>query len=726
MEAMQLNTPEAMREIQQKITQKYMDDNMDEIISRYMNEYMNEMLDSMPTEDDIEVHGDVQEDFMKKFAAHMEEEEADVHSDEHLSEVEKFAKRYNIKDQMIQVFIESNFDEFRAIFVTLESMTYNRQSIEEHVITKYPLRTSLFLFNYLYDKEYHAQLRQEFATHVIEGQSELIMEIVMKRQLEFMWDDEKQTEENEIYQEIFDEWFFNRLKKTADQVSEQDVEEGLNQFLRNYEISIDSLVATLLEYPDARTRQRVYANFYNDPSTLDSLKWDFLNSFLDYLEKEELENAYDWMELFFTYDSKHPLVERQKIKQEEFWLEKLNKIQNTPEEEFHYSSDCEKPFSSLLQKKFIGAMLSRWIVEMSLEFLDKQQRRIKVNSSQQVKGRSAKDWLNKVRQLVPITRYENGSQKRLEKLLMERCDDGTYKFEMADALSYLDNNADQFIEWLIELTPLQSWDWVQPKGIDRSIEYIDSLDLESKEAVVSSLLENTDKKDEWISTIIKKLFMPFVAKMTDRNSDSWYKLVTDPLGEDLASEKLMEMLAESASAPKMKEEPETVLDIDPEETPLLHAYLDYLSPTELAGMANFMSKIESNMGMNTRSILKLAEKVVFSFTEFFEGELDAMEEEILSYAQQLILQKFDFLTADLVQQEFDQPENIKAVREELEEGYKKEYAYDFFKVGLQSLVFRKKDANMEQQENQFRMFCRRRISDIIDQKAIEIKKDNLN
>ena len=60
---------------------------------------------------------------------------------------------------------------------------------------------------------------------------------------------------------------------------------------------------------------------------------------------------------------------------------------------------------------------------------------------------------------------------------------------------------------------------------------------------------------------------------------------------------------------------------------MLHAYLDYLSPTELAGMANFMSKIENNMGMNTRSILKLAEKVVFSFTEFFEGELDAMEKE---------------------------------------------------------------------------------------------------
>ena len=38
-------------------------------------------------------------------------------------------------------------------------------------------------------------------------------------------------------------------------------------------------------------------------------------------------------------------------------------------------------------------MLSRWIVEMSLEFLDKHKQKIKVNSAQKVKGRSAKDWL---------------------------------------------------------------------------------------------------------------------------------------------------------------------------------------------------------------------------------------------------------------------------------------------------------------------------------------------
>ena len=59
-------------------------------------------------------------------------------------------------------------------------------------------------------------------------------------------------------------------------------------------------------------------------------------------------------------------------------------------------------------------------------------------------------------------------------------------------------------EWLIELTPLQA-DWVQPKGIDRSIEYIDSLDLENKRAVVGSLLENTYKKEEVDQCHYKKI-----------------------------------------------------------------------------------------------------------------------------------------------------------------------------------------------------------------------------
>ena len=74
---------------------------------------MNEMLESMPTEADIEVHGDVQEDFMKKFAAHMEEEEADTHSDAHLSEVEKFARRYNIQDQMEHPFDKDGLDDIK-------------------------------------------------------------------------------------------------------------------------------------------------------------------------------------------------------------------------------------------------------------------------------------------------------------------------------------------------------------------------------------------------------------------------------------------------------------------------------------------------------------------------------------------------------------------------------------------------------------------------------------
>ena len=100
---------------------------------------------------------------------------------------------------------------------------------------------------------------------------------------------------------------------------------------------------------------------------------------------------------------------------------KNSRKSKTPEEEFHYSLDCET-ILFLASKKFIGAMLSRWIVEMSLEFW------ITINGESRLiasTGQSSKRkrLVEQVRQLVPITRYENGSQKRLQKILMERCDD---------------------------------------------------------------------------------------------------------------------------------------------------------------------------------------------------------------------------------------------------------------------------------------------------------------
>ena len=102
MEAMQLNDPEKMKELQQKITEKYMQDNLDQIISRYMNDYMNEMMDAIP-EEEIELDGDVQEEFMKKFMARMEDEEDSEETPEPNTIVDRFIETYGLTDPMIHV-----------------------------------------------------------------------------------------------------------------------------------------------------------------------------------------------------------------------------------------------------------------------------------------------------------------------------------------------------------------------------------------------------------------------------------------------------------------------------------------------------------------------------------------------------------------------------------------------------------------------------------------------
>ena len=139
MEAMQLNDPEKMKELQQKITEKYMQDNLDQIISRYMNDYMNEMMDAIP-EEEIELDGDVQEEFMKKFMARMEDEEDSEETPEPNTIVEGFIETYGLTDPMIQVFVENNFDDIFGIIKRVSGLKVDQEAIEQFVITEFPLK----------------------------------------------------------------------------------------------------------------------------------------------------------------------------------------------------------------------------------------------------------------------------------------------------------------------------------------------------------------------------------------------------------------------------------------------------------------------------------------------------------------------------------------------------------------------------------------------------------
>ena len=58
--------------------------------------------------------------------------------------------------------------------------------------------------------------------------------------------------------------------------------------------------------------------------------------------------------------------------------------------------------------------------------------------------------------------------------------------------------------------------------------------------------------------------------------------------------------------------------------------------------------------------------------------------------------------------------------------FRKKYAFEFFKVGLHNIILKKGNSNLDVQRNQFKDFCRTEISKMIDRKAAEIRKQDLN
>ena len=185
MEAMQLNDPAKMKELQQKITEKYMQDNLDEIISRYMNDYMNEMMDAIP-EEEIELDGDVQEEFMKKFMARMEDEDETEETPEPNTIVERFIETYGLTDPMIQVFVENNFDDIFGIIKRVSGLQVDQEAIEQFVITEFPLKIALYFHSIIDDLEFDHDVRQTYTKFFVENNMNEIMEVTMQRQFEFM------------------------------------------------------------------------------------------------------------------------------------------------------------------------------------------------------------------------------------------------------------------------------------------------------------------------------------------------------------------------------------------------------------------------------------------------------------------------------------------------------------------------------------------------------------
>ena len=284
MEAMQLNDPAKMKELQQKITEKYMQDNLDEIISRYMNDYMNEMMDAIP-EEEIELDGDVQEEFMKKFMARMEDEDETEETPEPNTIVERFIETYGLTDPMIQVFVENNFDDIFGIIKRVSGLQVDQEAIEQFVITEFPLKIALYFHSIIDDLEFDHDVRQTYTKFFVENNMNEIMEVTMQRQFEFMLGEEFDLDWDRFTQELND-CVRDELRRMYQELDHEEVESRLDQLFKGLKYDWNLFLSVLKNDVTDQEREKILLYWLKDINDLEQIQIQYVRDFLEDKEEE--------------------------------------------------------------------------------------------------------------------------------------------------------------------------------------------------------------------------------------------------------------------------------------------------------------------------------------------------------------------------------------------------------------------------------------------------------
>ncbi len=229
-EAMELNRPEKMRELQHKITQKYINENMDGIMNRYMEEYLdiygNTMLESMPEEEDIEVEGDVQDEFMKKFVDQMQmSDDATLKKPE--QEIEEMIRIYQIEDPLMLSFMETNFEEMKCFFDFFEHMIFNEERMLQKVLQSFGLEAALYIYSRFDQFQGSRRIRQDFTRQFLNEHFEELMEISIRQQFLTEAKDIFDSQDEERFRKLLEDLVLVRMQEEIDGIEEKTRHQGV-------------------------------------------------------------------------------------------------------------------------------------------------------------------------------------------------------------------------------------------------------------------------------------------------------------------------------------------------------------------------------------------------------------------------------------------------------------------------------------------------------------------
>ncbi|MCO4781487.1 MAG: hypothetical protein KC646_04130 [Candidatus Cloacimonetes bacterium] len=218
-----LNDPKKMQEIQTAITQKYINDNLDTIISRYMNKYMDDMLDSVE-DDDIEIQGDLQDEFMKSFVGKVHQA-PNLDKQEESDDFVNFIETYGIVDPVVISFIKANFEAVKSQVEIAQKINLDHAVLSKKIAQNFAPEPAFYFLCNLLNPNIISQIEKAFVTDQLENHMDAMMSSTIRTQLSFLgYDLEEEKQRIEAYIESCYDFILERFKAidvTKEMVYEQ-------------------------------------------------------------------------------------------------------------------------------------------------------------------------------------------------------------------------------------------------------------------------------------------------------------------------------------------------------------------------------------------------------------------------------------------------------------------------------------------------------------------------
>ena len=769
MEAMQLNSPEKMKELQEKITKKYIEEHIDEIIARYMNEYMDEMLEALPEEDEIEVGGDLQDEFMKKFMQKMEVEDQDEGLSSH--DLDSFIGRYNIKDPMMLAFLETNFEDTRELFAAFEKIEYDPGLIETFIRQEFDLKTAAFLQLTLDNQEFKVALRAEFTeyflTHHLESRMEEMMELAMKKQFDFLGvADERNQEMIDGYQQLLNDFLIDKIKEIVASLTREEIQSGFEKFFRRVEQDQEEFLSLLQAKFDRPKQIKILSHFIDQPQTIDAMKIGFAEFFIANYSEEVNQATFEvWSQVIQGTDQYPELTAKLKSLQSSFLIKELKSISKTKlakevleQSRLSFCADVEFPLirgsldyfvCGLMEQDSFEDELRAHIKDVQLYLESKEELESflgYVHQSEAGATLPTLDFKDETLEVDPekLVEYLKAMsalpRQALLKLYLAHLKVAVnyvkLPFETSKRLDYfIQNYAKKFqvkegylIRHLIFRISSLRKVWRDFTGVNRSFcrVVLVELLLEKAFAQADSLVRDLLGKN----TLEKDAFLVFMDNMMG-TSHPPYDFLDSERAPAIVNSKEHEALVRKMYGSFLEKVHEDrhvksfnlrgAVKNKPEEYRNLRKALSYLERDKIAEFENFFGKVSATFYLEEEALLQILETVSADVFRYVEDTVKSIENDIFVFTQNWILSQYDFLVADRIMEYFDQSKLQGGIIQNIQDEYAKIHSFRMFHSSFKGKFYANEDLDRESEKDMIKEFSLEYMKNMIKDKVSSVE-----